>query len=149
MRVDGARRLEDGAVVISDHETWEQLPLAAHVGPPAPRTLPLCCGSLVKYAAVATGRAAAFVQHPVPGVESLKAWDHAAGVVVVEEAGGRVSDVRGGALDLSGRLFAPEGGFVVVTNGAVHEQTLAALREAGDYVPADLGEAFRRSVRGL
>lgn len=49
------------------------------------------------------------------------AWDFAALAVVVEEAGGRFSDVDGGR-DLYG------GGPVVFSNGRTHEAVLAALR---------------------
>ena len=43
----------------------------------------------------------------------IKAWDIAAGVLIVEEAGGKVTDYLGGGLDL-------EGGEVVVSNGPLH-----------------------------
>ena len=40
----------------------------------------------------------------------LKAWDVAAGALIVEEAGGRVSDLHGGALDIYGaEILAPNG----------------------------------------
>lgn len=53
--------------------------------------------------------------------EHLKAWDMAAGVLLVEEAGGRVTDMDGGPLD----VFA---GHVVATNGVLHEPMLAVIR---------------------
>jgi histidinol-phosphatase len=46
-------------------------------------------------------------------------WDLAALQVVVEEAGGRFTDLSGAA--------RPDGGSVVCSNGALHEQALAAL----------------------
>jgi myo-inositol-1(or 4)-monophosphatase len=47
----------------------------------------------------------------------LNPWDKAAGVLMVTEAGGRVTDVRGGAFNLLGDdVFA--------SNGLVHEQML-------------------------
>jgi myo-inositol-1(or 4)-monophosphatase len=54
---------------------------------------------------------------------SLGAWDVAAGALLVEEAGGRVTDPRGGALDLN----APS---IVATNGAIHDEVLRVLEEA-------------------
>lgn len=58
-----------------------------------------------------------------------KVWDQAAGSIVVEEAGGRVSDLDGKPLDFShGRTLATNRG-VVATNGPLHEAALAALRE--------------------
>jgi myo-inositol-1(or 4)-monophosphatase len=47
----------------------------------------------------------------------LKAWDTAAAALIVEEAGGRVSDFGGGRFD-------PFGEQTLATNGRVHEQML-------------------------
>jgi myo-inositol-1(or 4)-monophosphatase len=50
------------------------------------------------------------------------AWDVAAGSLLVEEAGGRVTNLQGGPLDLD----APS---IVATNGRIHEAMLGVLRE--------------------
>jgi len=50
----------------------------------------------------------------------LKPWDLAAGVLIVAEAGGTVTDWTGGRLDL-------HEGAVVATNGAIHEELVAEL----------------------
>jgi len=50
----------------------------------------------------------------------LKPWDLAAGALVVAEAGGIVTNIRGGPLDL-------HAGEVVATNGAIHEGLVAEL----------------------
>ncbi|GJP47119.1 hypothetical protein CLOM_g6352 [Closterium sp. NIES-68] len=94
-------------VCISDHEVWPSLPLAKGLEAAAPHAsqitvLPLCCGSLCKYAAVALGHAAVFIQHPLPGSPQLKVWDHAAGVLCVTEAGGQVTDFAGQLLAMGG-----------------------------------------------
>jgi 3'(2'), 5'-bisphosphate nucleotidase len=53
-------------------------------------------------------------------------WDHCAGTALVEAAGGRVSDVDGSALDFSqGLALANQG--IIVSNGAIHEQVVAAV----------------------
>jgi myo-inositol-1(or 4)-monophosphatase len=55
----------------------------------------------------------------------LGPWDVAAGLLLVEEAGGRVTDLRGGPLDLA----APR---IVASNGRIHDamlRTLASVRE--------------------
>ena len=52
----------------------------------------------------------------------LGPWDMAAGGLVVLEAGGRISDLRGGPW----RLDEPG---VVATNGPIHAELLAALAE--------------------
>ena len=52
----------------------------------------------------------------------LGSWDVAAGSLFVEEAGGRVTNLVGGALDLN----APA---VVASNGRIHEAMLTVLRQ--------------------
>jgi fructose-1,6-bisphosphatase/inositol monophosphatase family enzyme len=52
----------------------------------------------------------------------LGSWDVAAGSLFVEEAGGRVTNLVGGALDLN----APA---VVASNGRIHEAMLTLLRQ--------------------
>ncbi len=51
----------------------------------------------------------------------LHAWDVAAGILLVEEAGGRVSDEQGGPVDRSGREL-------VATNGPLHASLLEQVR---------------------
>ena len=50
----------------------------------------------------------------------LHPWDVAAGLLIVEEAGGRTSDTRGAPAPRSGRE-------VVATNGLIHDELLAIL----------------------
>jgi myo-inositol-1(or 4)-monophosphatase len=54
----------------------------------------------------------------------LHAWDCAAGWVIVEEAGGRVTKFDGSPFD----LFGPQ---VLCTNGRIHDEMSGVLREAG------------------
>ena len=87
--------------------------------------------SQAKYGAVASGAAALYLRLPSPKKPDYREniWDHAAGAIVVEEAGGRVSDMYGKPLDFSvgAKLFQNRG--VVVSNGSLHEAVLAALSE--------------------
>jgi len=53
---------------------------------------------------------------------SLGPWDMAAGGLVVQEAGGRITDVRGGPWRL-------DGPGAVATNGRIHDAVLAVLAE--------------------
>jgi 3'(2'), 5'-bisphosphate nucleotidase len=58
------------------------------------------------------------------------AWDHAPGVVLLTEAGGRVTDAAGAPLDFGrGRWLRAPGG-IVATNGHVHDAVLEAVRRA-------------------
>jgi len=50
----------------------------------------------------------------------LSPWDLAAGAVIVREAGGTVTDTRGGTFDA-------HAGEVAATNGAIHEELIAEL----------------------
>ncbi|MBN2307870.1 MAG: 3'(2'),5'-bisphosphate nucleotidase [Candidatus Hydrogenedentes bacterium] len=56
-----------------------------------------------------------------------KIWDQAAGSIVVEEAGGRITDLSGAPLDFSaGRTLARNRG-VLASNGLLHDIALEAL----------------------
>ncbi|MBW2714276.1 MAG: 3'(2'),5'-bisphosphate nucleotidase, partial [Deltaproteobacteria bacterium] len=58
-----------------------------------------------------------------------KVWDHAAGALVIEEAGGKVTDLDGKPLDLtSGRFLGNQRG-IIATNGNFHERVLDAAKE--------------------
>ncbi|MGH7743095.1 MAG: inositol monophosphatase family protein [Candidatus Eiseniibacteriota bacterium] len=54
----------------------------------------------------------------------LSAWDMAAGVLVVREAGGTVTDFDGGAFDLDARRM-------LATNDRLHQAMIELLRESG------------------
>ncbi|HIZ02130.1 MAG TPA: inositol monophosphatase, partial [Candidatus Bacteroides merdipullorum] len=51
----------------------------------------------------------------------LNPWDYAAGMLLVQEAGGKVSDWKGRILDPA------QGSQVVGTNGQIHEELLKLL----------------------
>jgi len=57
--------------------------------------------------------------------EGLSAWDHAAGCLIVREAGGTTADFSGGPH----RLF---GGETLATNGILHAELLSLLRLSGE-----------------
>ena len=50
----------------------------------------------------------------------LHAWDVAAGLLLVEEAGGRTSDLTGGPAPRSGRE-------IIASNGRIHPALMAVL----------------------
>ncbi|MFN2371994.1 MAG: 3'(2'),5'-bisphosphate nucleotidase [Candidatus Krumholzibacteriia bacterium] len=87
--------------------------------------------SMAKYAVVARGEAEAYLRLPRRSDYRELIWDHAAGVLAVLEAGGRVTDVLGRELDFGqGRRLERNLG-VVASNGTLHGPLLAALRAAG------------------
>jgi myo-inositol-1(or 4)-monophosphatase len=57
--------------------------------------------------------------------EQLHPWDIAAGALIVEEAGGRVTNFSNGPIDLFG-------GQIVVSNGRLHEQMLTVIASPGE-----------------
>jgi len=67
---------------------------------------------------VAAGRYSAFFQI------GLHAWDMLAGVVLITEAGGKVTDTRDGAYTLRTRD-------IVVSDGTLHDEVLRVLKETG------------------
>ena len=52
----------------------------------------------------------------------LHAWDVAAGALIVEEAGGRVSDYQGGPMAIDGKQ-------IVASNGGIHDAMLEVLKK--------------------
>ena len=83
--------------------------------------------SQCKYAAVARGDASIYLRLPTRADYREKIWDHAAGMFVVECAGGRVTDVTGAPLDFRhGRRLEHNRG-VVATSGRFHDEVIAAV----------------------
>ncbi|MCP4572833.1 MAG: 3'(2'),5'-bisphosphate nucleotidase [bacterium] len=93
------------------------------------RAEPVRLDSMTKYAVVARGEAEAYLRLPRSAEYREKIWDHAGGVLVLTEAGGRVTDVLGRDLDFSHGYRLEENLGVIVSNGRVHEAILAALEE--------------------
>jgi len=63
---------------------------------------------------VAAGRFDGFYEH------KLQAWDSAGGYLIVEEAGGKVTD-------FNGSKFSPYQPHILATNGDIHEEMLAVI----------------------
>lgn len=99
--------------------------IAARLGIRRP---PLRMDSQCKYAAVARGDAEIYLRLPTRSDYREKIWDHAAGALLVEEAGGRVSDARGRRLDFRQGRHLQQNHGVVATCGALHQQVLEAIR---------------------
>lgn len=94
---------------------------------------PVPMDSQAKYAVLAAGGGDVLLRLLSPSRPDYreKIWDQAAGSIIVEEAGGRVSDLDGKALDFSqGRTLDGNRG-VLATNGYLHEALLAGLKQVG------------------
>ncbi|KAJ4845236.1 hypothetical protein Tsubulata_003840 [Turnera subulata] len=94
---------------------------------------PLRVHSMVKYAAIARGDAEIFMKFARCGYKE-KIWDHAAGVVIVEEAGGVVTDAGGRPLDFSRGVYLEglDRGIVVCSGATLHEKLIAAVYTSWD-----------------
>jgi hypothetical protein len=67
----------------------------------------------------------------MPGSYREKVWDHAPGWLLVKEAGGQVSDARGGPLDFSQGRIMPAHAGILAANPALHAEVLAAVASSG------------------
>ncbi|MFC5470801.1 inositol monophosphatase family protein [Cohnella suwonensis] len=84
---------------------------------PKVRNLRVAGSAALHLAYVAAGRLSGFWEY------NLSSWDIAAGSLLIEEAGGRMSDVRGEPYHLGVRS-------VVASNGRVHDELVAELQAA-------------------
>ncbi|GAB4294669.1 MAG: 3'(2'),5'-bisphosphate nucleotidase [Oscillatoriaceae cyanobacterium] len=86
--------------------------------------------SMAKYGIVASGQAALYLRLPSPKTPDYREniWDHAAGSVVVEEAGGRVSDIHGQPLNFAASAKMVNNRGIIVSNGVIHDKVLGALQ---------------------
>lgn len=85
--------------------------------------------SQAKYVAVAGGDADIYMRLPSGRHYIENIWDHAAGMLVVEEAGGRVTDVRGKDLDFSHGYQLKANRGILVSNGKLHSRLLKAVAD--------------------
>lgn len=90
---------------------------------------PLRIDSQAKYGIVARGEAVIYLRVPSPSDPSYreKIWDHAAGSIITEEAGGKVTDVKGQPLDFSSGISMKKNHGILVTNRLLHDIVLKAL----------------------
>jgi 3'(2'), 5'-bisphosphate nucleotidase len=86
--------------------------------------------SQAKYGIVASGEAALYLRLPSPKTPDYREniWDHAAGAIIIEEAGGKVTDMNGKPLDFASNSKMKDNRGIVVSNGAIHDAVLTALK---------------------
>lgn len=89
---------------------------------------PIRMDSQAKYATVARGQAAAYLRLPTDPAYRERIWDHAAGWLMVIEAGGEVTDVRGRPFDFGrGRRLEDNAGVIATAGGGIHAEVLEAV----------------------
>ena len=92
---------------------------------------PVRMDSQAKYAVLAAGGGEMLFRLLNPGREDYKEciWDQAAGSIILEEAGGTITDLKGQPLDFTqGRKLTANTG-VFASNGKFHEEGLKAIAE--------------------
>jgi 3'(2'), 5'-bisphosphate nucleotidase len=108
----------------ADHQTHKRLAERLNMTKPSLRM-----DSQAKYGVVARGEAVLYLRVPSlsdPGYRE-KIWDHAAGSIITEEAGGRVTDLLGRPLDFSHGITMEKNLGILASNGILHEVVLKAL----------------------
>ena len=103
---------------------------------------PIRMDSQAKYAALASGDGDLLVRLISPHfpLYKEKIWDQAAGTFMVEEAGGRVTDLDGKRLDFSQGIALNQNRGILASNGHLHELALASVAKA-ESLPQDGQEA--------
>lgn len=97
-------------------------PLSRELAAIAPKTVVETYSAGVKLARVADGAVDLYVCN----YEGLNDWDLAAGHILVEEAGGKVTTLHGESLQYGGESPKHQGG-LVATNGHLHAPAISAL----------------------
>ncbi|KAL0306483.1 UNVERIFIED_CONTAM: PAP-specific phosphatase HAL2-like [Sesamum radiatum] len=92
------------------------------------RKKPLRVYSMVKYAAIARGEAEIYMRFARSGYKE-KIWDHAAGVLLVHEAGGVVTDAGGRPLDFSKGIYLEglDRGIIACSGFKLHQKIIGAV----------------------
>jgi 3'(2'), 5'-bisphosphate nucleotidase len=107
-----------------DHLFHQRLARKLNISKP-----PLKMDSQAKYGIVARGEVTFYLRIPSPSEPGYQEniWDHAAGSIIAEEAGGNVTDALGHPLDFSCGIKMKKNYGIVVTNGILHNTILKAL----------------------
>ncbi|PKU59685.1 PAP-specific phosphatase HAL2-like [Dendrobium catenatum] len=97
------------------------------------RKQPLRVYSMVKYAAIACGDAEIFMKFAKAGYKE-KIWDHAAGVILIHEAGGVVTDAGGKPLDFTKGIYLEglDRGIVACSGSLLHDKIITAVDASWD-----------------
>lgn len=109
----------------ADHLFHQRLAQKLNIANPSLRM-----DSQAKYGIVARGEATLYLRVPSPSEPGYKEniWDHAAGSIIAEEAGGKVTDTLGNPLDFWSGVKMEKNHGILVTNGILHDVVLNALK---------------------
>lgn len=118
---DKLRFLESVEASHSNHDLNHAIAQAVGITKPSLRL-----DSQVKYGALAHGDAVLYLRLPSDRTPNYaeNVWDHAAGALIVEEAGGKVTDMYGKKLDFASDYKMRANRGVIVSNGSLHQAVL-------------------------
>lgn len=121
---DNLRFVESVEAGHGDQPLQQAIAVAAGITAPSLRM-----DSQAKYGVLARGEAALYLRLPSPQQPDYreKIWDHAAGALIIEEAGGRVTDMRGQPLDFFTDRQMRDNRGVIASSGEIHAAVLAAI----------------------
>ncbi|GAA5889127.1 hypothetical protein JCM16303_000108 [Sporobolomyces ruberrimus] len=109
----------------SDHGTNARIASLLGITKPSVRM-----DSQAKYCSIARGDGDIYLRLPVSDTYEEKIWDHSSGSLLVEEAGGVVSDMNGKPLDFSVGRTLKENKGVVAAHKDVHAKVIEAVKQA-------------------
>ena len=121
IQIGSQSTLGDAIVAMGSPPAEESMQMSLKALPalmPKVRTIRMLGSAALMLAWVACGRLTAYWEY------DLSSWDVAAGSILIEEAGGTMSDLEGKRWGLEERK-------ICVSNGLIHEELLGVLREAG------------------
>jgi 3'(2'), 5'-bisphosphate nucleotidase len=85
--------------------------------------------SQAKYVVVAAGDAEIYLRMPSKRRYVENIWDHAGGMLIVQEAGGTVTDINGKDLAFKYGYQLLENKGIIVSNGGLHDSILDAVKQ--------------------
>ncbi|XP_057962043.1 PAP-specific phosphatase HAL2-like [Malania oleifera] len=93
------------------------------------RKQPICLNSMVRYAAIANGDAEVLMKFGRGGGQKERLWDHAAGVIIIQESGGVVTDTGGSPLNFSkaAHLEEVDRGIIASAGQKLHDKVITAV----------------------
>lgn len=122
LRDPSQARLTESVERWTDHSSHDRIAKTLGITKP-----PLRLDSQVKHGAIAAGHSDILLRLRTDPTYRETVWDHAAGTLIVTEAGGRVTDFDGDEIDFSEAPYLSIARGIVVTNGHLHDATLAAI----------------------
>ncbi len=122
---DGSLRFcESVETAHSDHDWSDRL--TARLGRPR---VAVRLDSQCKYGVVARGQADAYLRLPTQQGYQEKIWDHAAGMLIAQEAGLIVTDIHGRPLDFSRGMTLSANQGVICAAPELHSQIIQAIAD--------------------